>query len=340
MSYYLPYYFIENNKIVNDILYNLFSGEISSRNTIKTFTSSCKYTQLRYIILCIYEQIFDKNIVDIFNNRFDNYKEYGNMLHNISSLITKLLSNKNTIFYNLIFLNTIVNENLIIPFEDTKFISPFEDNIFIIKIENYEQLNDYLVQLKLQPTPFINICFCIFHYSETNYYISHYFTFIILKNDVDNSYHYYINSSYGSDNICVPQYTTELSITDLILFFYVFNNIENNYESFYELFTIYFGKGGIEMPYSEEDIDENPKLKFSSILPNIGLDAEIKIINVNSKIGIIHNYQNNIYNNIVIPLIQEKMQPTKSRKTRKYKSIKIIGKSGKANKKHKSRNNK
>jgi hypothetical protein len=272
--YPLPYYLIENNKVVNELLYNLFSQEISSRYAINKFTSSCKFTQLRYIILYIYEKRVNKSILEIFVNRVNKNKEYSVMLNDISSIVQKFMSQKTTPLYNVIVTNQIYPD----------FISKW-----VIPIENNNQLSNYLTANSLQPMPYLNICFCIYNFFDSMYYIIHYFTLIIQKNN--NSFTYYINSAYGSDNVCIPQYTTDISFDELNLFFNVFNNIGNNQDSFYYLFSKYFGKGGLSQNYSQEQIEENKKLQFSSIEPSVGLEQEISMFSVNSKVGIIHNYQ-------------------------------------------------
>jgi len=318
--YPLPYYLIENNKVINELLYNLFSQEISSRYTINKFTSSCKFTQLRYIILCIYEKKINKSIIEIFVNRVQKNKEYGIMLNDISSIVQQFMSQKTTPLYNVIVSNQIYPD----------FISTL-----VIPIENNNQLSNYLNTNNLQPMPYLNICFCIYNFFDTMYYIIHYFTLIIQKNN--NSFTYFINSAYGSDNVCIPQYTTEISLVELNVFFNVFNNIGNNQDSFYYLFSKYFGKGGLSQNYSQEQIEENKKLQFSTISPSAGLEQEISMFSVNSKVGIIHHYQEYISSfSASLPLYGGKKykhkRKTKHNKAKSNKSKKNKAKTNKTNK--------
>ena len=129
MNKFLPQYIIEdivnntnneektkNNKILNDLLYNLFSPKILPKNKINEFTSSCKFTQLRYIILVIYEQIMKKSIVEIYKGRFDtnnnNNKEYKDLLY-VFYLFENFVSINYPIFNQIIALNAIP-ENFVI----------------------------------------------------------------------------------------------------------------------------------------------------------------------------------------------------------------------------------
>jgi len=273
--YQIPYYIIKNNKIINEILYNIFSNEIITRNKINRFTTSCKFTQLRYMILYIYEKIINKSIIDIYLNRNNNNGEYGIMLKDISLLMKELMMNKNIPEYNII-LNNQIYPNYI--------------NQQIIPIQNYNEFHNYILTKNPIQNIYTNICFCIFNLYESTFYIIHYFT-IIIKNNGDGTLTYYLNSAYGSDNVCIPQYTTEIDITELKLFFKTFQDIEQNKDEFNYIFSKYFGKGGLPQDYSEESIEENKKLKFSTISPSVGLQDEISHFSKNSKIGIIHEYE-------------------------------------------------
>jgi hypothetical protein len=278
-NYLLPYYFIQNNNIVNEILYNLFSNEITSRTKITSFTSSCKFTQLRYIILFIYEKIINISIVDIYNNRYNNSNNYSILLNDISLIVNKIMSLKNIPDYKIIIGNEIYPEYI---------------NNQIIPVENYNIFQNYLQTKYPLNNIYTNVCLCIYKFFESKFYIIHYFTIIIANNNGNLSF--YINSAYGSDNVCIPQYTTPININELNSFFNVFNNIDSNRNEFNNIFAKYFGKGGLPQVYSQDQIDENKKLRFSTIAPQQGLQEEISSFSSNVKIGIITNYDDYIIN--------------------------------------------
>lgn len=277
--YLLPYYFIQNNNIINEILYNLFSNEIIARTKITTFTSSCKFTQLRYIILVIYEKIINKSIVEIYNNRSSNNTNYSYLLKDLFLIINQIMNLKDIPDYKIII------ENEIYP----NYI-----NNQILPVENYNTFNNYIQTKYPLKNIYTNVCLCIYKFFESKYYIIHYFTLIIANNKGKLSF--YINSAYGSDNVCIPQYTTPIDANELSLFLNVFNNIDSNRNEFNNLFAKYFGKGGLPQVYSQDQIDENKKLKFSTISPQQGLQEEINSFSSNVKIGIINNYDDYIIN--------------------------------------------
>ena len=308
--YQIPYYIIENNKIINEILYNIFSNEIITRNKINRFTTSCKFTQLRYMILYIYEKIINKSIIDVYLNRNNNNNgDYRIILKDISLLMKELMINKNIPEYNIIINNQIY---------------PNDINERIIPIQSYNEFHNYILTKNPIQNTYTNICFCIFNLYESIFYIIHYFT-IIIKNNGDGTLTYYLNSAYGSDNICIPQYTTEIDITELRLLFKTFQDIERNKDEFNYIFTKYFGKDGLPQDYSEESIEENKKLKFSTISPSVGLQDEISRFSKNSKIGIIHEYEEYLLH-IKTIIKGGKKRNKKSRKNQKKSKLRYKNK--------------
>jgi len=308
----LPYYLIQNNNIVNEILYNLFSKEIISRTKISKFTTSCKFTQLRYIILFLYEKNINKSIIEIYNNRYNNNNEYSSLLNNISLLMNQIMNFKNIPQYKIIIANEI-NPNYI--------------NNQIIPIENYNAFYNYLHMTYQFKNIYTNICLCIYKFYESNFYIIHYFTIIVENNN--GNLNYYINSAYGSDNVCIPQYTTPINTNELNLFFNTFNDIDKYRNEFNYIFSKFFGKGGLPQVYSEEQIEENKKLKFSTISPSQGLEEEMSSFSKNVKIGIIHEYEDyityimkNINNSNVSSIMTGKGRKVKNNKKRSVKKIK------------------
>jgi hypothetical protein len=113
--------------------------------------------------------------------------------------------------------------------------------------------------------------------------IHHYFTVI---KTIDNNY--YLNSSYNSDYVCVPQYTTVLTLNELARFAKALNNDEKYVGQFVEKF---FLAGNVRTYYSEDYCEEMPLLKFKKMEPNEGNKKAIEVITRNKmRCGIISEY--------------------------------------------------
>jgi hypothetical protein len=114
--------------------------------------------------------------------------------------------------------------------------------------------------------------------------IFHYFTVI---KTIDNKY--YLNSSYKSDYVCVPQYTTALKLDELTRFANALINFDDKYTS--KFIKKFFLKGNMST-YSEEQ-------KFKHIKPDEGNEREIAVYTNNEcknriRCGIITKYTDHI----------------------------------------------
>ena len=129
-----------------------------------------------------------------------------------------------------------------------------------------------------------NYYMCV--YNETNLgtgSIIHYFT--IIREDKNT---YYLNSSYGSDDVCVPQYTTRLVIDE-------FNALCNELPELTEyskyLYTKYFLIKNLIKRYNKNNIEANTRLESKWISPKKGIEKEITSLGPGYCIGYINNYQ-------------------------------------------------
>ena len=103
----------------------------------------------------------------------------------------------------------------------------------------------------------------------------------------------YLNSSYCSDYVCVPQYTTRLVRSEFVRFVNALNTPGNDENYIGEFYKKYFLSGNLGVAC---DYDGDPSLRFKKWSPNEGNVREIACITQNmyrSKIrcGIMINYE-------------------------------------------------
>jgi hypothetical protein len=262
---------ITNSRIFNQLI-TTTNHFISSSVTRKSSAIShgCNNTQFIYICSCILE--LNMNFLNKNNYEIDdiiNY--YANKISIIYDTIRKKfrnLRNENAIY------NNEVNINILMP------INSIDDEE--ITSSTFYRYNNWDV-----------IPMCMFHddisdLSQQTKYISHYFT-IIINND-DNAH--YINSSYGSDDICVLNQTKEIDKNLLNEILYKINN--NDFD---------------------EQCEEFVKEYF---LPNIdeSLFNDELVTLKKSHIGLINNYIS-----IITNIIRENPQLTKEINNKKRKLI-------------------
>jgi gas vesicle protein len=302
--------FIENNQLTKEILSNLFNKQMTTRNSIGRVSSSCKFTQLRYIILVVYEKSKRVEIGPIYLNRYNDSGPYGDLLRNVGYVIDYIyLYSRVNPFYNII-VNNIIDPVCIS--QDLNDLKP------IIPIKNDGEFMAYLSLYSVNKSnEYRNICFCFIDSFNSEYYIFHYFTIIIHNDLYIRKQRYYISSSYGTGDICIPQNTIEIpNLNELKLFFQVFNDVQANEGVFKSLFAKYFATKGIMQYY----IDEDSRGPGVSIAPKEGLERELSFFPRNCKVAIIHKYEETIqqlFNDLFGT--QQSSLGGKSRKTRHRK---------------------
>ena len=228
-----------------------------TRNQTAVSTSSCRMWQL---ILCILDQLQRKGyygVKELIAGQAKNMEEYHKMVYNVSLVLHNI--SMNPTLNDLIYSNDAVNNEI-------KEYDP--ETIPLINGHNY---------------------MCIYIQGVRNS-ILHYFT-IIQTTDGKQ----YLNSSYGSDYVCVPQYTTELGVGELNTFILALNNPNTKEDYIGEFYQKFFLAGNIGVYYSKDDYENNPSLRFAKIAPDEGNLREIKVVTENfyrSRIrcGIIPNY--------------------------------------------------
>ena len=222
---------------------------VKTRNQKLRSTSSCRVWQLNYCIISYFYKIYNNQI---FNNL--------NVINKICECIKIFLLSSDTessVLHQIIFYNRPINLTQINSFDD------------ILMLRDYSSTQAYFM--------------CIYNENIDLGSILHFFT-IIRKNDI-----YFINSSYGSDYVCVPQYTTILNVQEFNKFCYDLTNKTSEIPNFFEK---YFLKGNLKKRYNSDTIEYNQSLKSSWISPSSGKKKEIEILysKYSYKIGLINNY--------------------------------------------------
>ena len=215
------------------------------------------------------------------------------ILTQLCSILHSVMTDTNCMLYNLIIYNRPINLTFV---EDISNLHTHPE----LQIQSY-----YL---------------CLFNPEIYDGSISHFFT-IIRKNN-----NYYINSSYGSDYVCVPQLTKKLNSHEFNNFCANINDKNSKY--FITFFEKYFLYGNLRLRYDENTISEiDPGLKHKWIHPGEKHANEISIYNSNYKVGLINNYESMVEECFNIPSIQpvtlgRKRKSSKSKNHKKPKTPK------------------
>ena len=282
-NYAIENYAIENNPLLN-IVDTLIKGHVITRTGLKKSTASCRQWQLTYILLCLYAKNnvnFIQLISNYYNNCFyqqthecqnatDLMQPHINYIKHAIDYITKDENSYENPLYNIIVLNMFVPD----------YISPVnEGKSFLLSLPVEDIFTNYCLCIYIDPTSGVNFG-----------NILHYFT-LIYDNTVNK---WYLNSSYGSDFVCIPQQTQELDIED-------FNRFCQGYDSdpeFYVKFiTDYFLLDGILTWRSKDDYEEDRSLRFKPIEPAQGIVHETNVYTQNMsnsyfRVGYIPEYEN------------------------------------------------
>jgi hypothetical protein len=257
---------------------------IKTRSQIKIISGACKFWQLQYCMLYL---IYKKNFSLIKDSKFlyDYCKYYLYMIRPQSppTIINKL----------------IIYSELIDPGINFRTYREFGNNF--LKFGNRQ--NNYYC--------------CIYAIDKRyNTYLTngifHYFT-LILNDDNEEKFEFYITSSYGSDHVCIPNETFKLeNLNELFLFGESLKYIhydsdkeikDNSINIFKYFMTKYFLSGGIPIKYDKDEIEENPSLRFKMIQPKEGLEKELSFYLDNAilefDIAVITNYEDLVKSSII-----------------------------------------
>lgn len=162
-----------------------------------------------------------------------------------------------------------------------------------------------------------NYYMCIYNTILGTGSILHFFTIIRIG---DN---YFLNSSYGSDYVCVPQYTTELDMAEFYGFCESLMN-KTNTENINYFFQKYFLKGNLQKRYNNNTTNEIPSLKSKWIDVDKGAHSEIDYYLVptnNYSVGLLHSY-NELSKELIHSFIENPSKRGGKRKKRKNRKSK------------------
>lgn len=277
---------LNNRNFINEyvkLLKSCVEGVITRDKEIMN-TVACRLWQLQY---CIFTFIFNENIELLSNPTFLHMlcSSYINFLRNINEN-----SSYSPLLYNFIILNNINNYKNCLYYKNYINIEPNSNYFYYFITQN---LNTYL---------------CIYGINkktneiETNGVI-HYFTIIN-----DNNSNYYITSSWGSDEICVPYQTNKLdNLNEFLHFCTCLYNLkfEKDINSKYIIYFMnkYFFIGAKRKRYSDEWVEEMPELRHKWIEPEEGIKKEADYILKNTimdfDIAIITDYEIVVKNEII-----------------------------------------
>jgi hypothetical protein len=260
--------FSDNIKKINHKLNICEDKIIKTRNQLLRSTSSCRLWQFKLCVLNYYlkrynDEIFNNSLIDeIFNK---------NIIDEMCKIIQNFISstiNQNT--YSI--LHKIIINNMPINIDDIESI-------------NYLPNNGMNTQMYYM---------CIYNPEVEIGSILHFFTIIRY-----NKY-YFLNSSYGSDYVCVPQTTEELDISEFNEFC---NDLISKNDRLVRFVTKYFLKGNLRRRYNNNTIEEiDPSLKSKWISPEEGIEKETSVIMSpysNLSVGLIQDYENMVEEYII-----------------------------------------
>jgi hypothetical protein len=277
----------------------------STRDKTKKMTISCRLWQL---ILCLLD-IAQNNGYDIrgliqyykrdFSNDADYAGYYYDTFRKIGNLVA--LAKGNDVINSLVFDNQPMPE----------YVMPYDPETMPLELgKNY---------------------MCIYVEGEPRS-INHYFTVIKVSDE-----EYYLNSSYGSDFVCVPQYTTRITADEFIRFIPALNNPDED-EYVIAFYKKFFLKGNLGKT-TEIENRKTVKRQYEDIKPDDGNIRETAVITTNVyrdriRCGIMPQY-----NSIVEALFIENIYHVggKKKHIRRRKTIKKNKKTNKTNKKSNQR---
>jgi hypothetical protein len=286
---------IENNNNIFDRFHSYINKDdrmVVTRQKENLSATSCRYWQLFYMLMYTFNSISGGILLTYIINK--SYNDRDKIVINFKQILNEInskISIRDSYEYKLLNFNTIIPGK-------------------VIKVERLEQLRGK-----------DNYCLCLYNTDRDYASINHFFTIF------NNNGNYYLNSAYGGQGICIPQYTTLLNVEEFNKLCKIISDLTNetNITLFKSFFLKYFaGKTPLKQLYlSKGDMEEmNIGLKFPSPLPaSMGIDEEIKFyLDKNIGVGWIDSY----YEDLILPYVPKindfkgGRKTRKTRKTRKY----------------------
>lgn len=271
---------------LNEIL-GLIETRILTRVGAERSTSSCKFWQLKLNLICAIDNLK-------FNDAIANYIVGDDLLldkvaqecHLIGNLFSNITNDVRTLddLYKVVYNNN--------PFPDKLKPVHSIDDLIEEPLEDYSYGDCQMYSLCIHVTDINDGRFL-----HGNGLIQHFFT-LIKKGDL-----YFINSSYGSDYVCIPQNTIPITPEAFAEFCNVANDIsdEGARLSFNNFIQDYFLSGGVHQRLvmdDKDDLTSETKKKYHRWLPiEEGKQKEIDLyskITNNFTISLIRGYKNDI----------------------------------------------
>jgi hypothetical protein len=274
----------EIRKFMRDVL---FESPLTTRYQLQKTSSGCKFWQLFIAMLIIIQSKNAFSLISILatnrpKNSNKNYKTIRPYYDILTNTCRGIYANIQRIpDFNALFNNIVSSTN------------PLLQNF--TNSEQFKYGTNY---------------FCV--YNESSFsnerLVSHYFTIVILNGQ------YWLTSSYGSDFVCVPAYTSLLDIERFYAFIkalYDINN-EENWSLIQEFYHHYFFQGNIPVQLSEDLHEFYGKELFKNVKgprliagPNIEMKHSLERGQQNQfRVGIIPAYEaviDSIYGFVMSP---------------------------------------
>jgi hypothetical protein len=247
-------------QVSSDIISYNSEYVVKTRSQTEKSTSSCRMWQLILAILDNLDEFciqkYGRGVKEIITSGYGS-NEYYDLLTNINFILENIKSN--SLLNSLIYLNQYIDGSII----------------------NYDP--------ETMPLQLGKNYMCIYIESVNNS-ILHYFNVIqTLEGE------YYMNSSYGSEYVCVNQYTTPLSPHEFISFINALNNPDTDEEYIEHFFNTFFLAKNIGTFYTKDDYEGDRKKRFEMLVPLQGNKNETNVVTMNRyrnqiRCGIIPNY--------------------------------------------------
>lgn len=301
--------FIYKSELINEILKNIMT--VCDRGHSKTFTKNmelrisrgCQDWVMFYTLLYNYNKLH-KNII------LENQSKLGDIgpnLKELCNLYNNILEDLRNPYYK-IFRSNRPNTTLQTDIRPKEAL-PHNGH----KYQHYQMC--------------IHNTIGIFHY------------FLIIRHDEQ----YYITSSYGSDFVAVPQFTTVLDIDEFNTYLHN-TNTNNKDKSYYDFIEKYFLSNNLRKRYDEDTIDDDEKLRSLWLQPKEGIKKELGWYKQHEQqlyVSIINGYDDYIISHIhrlILPTPAAKEEGASKKSKRSKKRKKKKSKKSKRRKRRKKRN--